>query len=113
MQVKRIQISHYGPIDKLDISVPISNEVPHPILLVGMNGTGKTIVLSHIVNGLISAKSIAYPDTPEITKDKVYKARSSQYITLNNQYYFLRLIFKKIILSVNFTLKVGEIAISR
>ena len=88
MYAKRIQLSNYGPIEQLDISIPFSDEAPQPVLLVGENGAGKTILLSHIVNGLITAKAIAYPDTPEIMEGKVYKVRSSTYITSGKQHYF-------------------------
>ncbi len=94
MYLNRIQIHHYGPIEKLDISLPISGGVPQPVLLVGQNGAGKTILLSHIVNALLSAKAIAYPNTPEVEEDKVYKVRSSLYITLGSQYYFSRVDFE-------------------
>ena len=90
MYAKRIQLSNYGPIEHLDISFPFSHEVPQPVLLVGANGAGKTILLSHIVNGLMNAKAITYPDTPEVTEGKVYKVRSASYITSGNQYYFGR-----------------------
>ena len=46
-------------------------------MLVDENGSGKSILLSHIVNGLISAKGIAYPETPEVELGKVYKLRSN------------------------------------
>lgn len=94
MYAKRIQLSNYGPIEQLDISIPFSDEAPQPVLLVGENGAGKTILLSHIVNGLITAKAITYPDTPEVTEGKVYKVRSSTYITLSKQHYFGRVEFE-------------------
>ena len=58
MYAKRIQIVNYGPIDQLDITFPFEDDIPKPIVLVGENGSGKSILLSHLVNGLISAKGI-------------------------------------------------------
>lgn len=66
MYTKRIQIHNYGPIDRIDISFPFEDDNPKPVLLVGENGSGKSIVLSHIVNGLITAQQVAYPETPEV-----------------------------------------------
>ena len=80
MYAKRIQIINYGPINRLDIDFPFHQGVPVPVVLVGENGSGKSIVLSHIVNGLAAAKGIAYPGTPEVEPDKVFKLRSPQYI---------------------------------
>ncbi len=94
MYVKRIQLSNYGPIEQLDISFPFSDATPQPILLVGENGSGKTILLSHVINGLMTAKDLTYPDTPEVTEGKVYKVRSPTYIRLGSQHYFGRVDFE-------------------
>ena len=80
MYVKRVQIQNYGPIDILDIDFPFADDKPKPVLLVGENGSGKSILLSHIVNGLIGAKEIGYPDTPEVDTGKVFKILSTSYI---------------------------------
>lgn len=94
MYVKRMQLVNYGPIDQLDITFPFEGDTPKPVLLVGENGTGKSILLSHIVNGLVSAKGIAYPETPEVESGKVYKLRSSSYVKSGSEYYFGRVDFE-------------------
>ena len=71
MYVRRIQLSNYGPIENLDIEFPFDGDAPKPVVLVGENGSGKSILLSHIVNGLIVSKGIAYPEAPEIELGKV------------------------------------------
>ena len=95
MYTKRVQIVDYGPIDKLDISLPFENDSPKPVVLVGENGSGKSILLSHIVNGLISAKDAAYPETPEVDVSKVYKLRSTTYINSGKEYYFARVDYEQ------------------
>ena len=94
MYTKRIQIANYGPIDHLDIALPFEEETPKPVVLVGENGSGKSIVLSHIVNGLIAAKDAAFPGSPEIESGRVYKLRSSSYIKSGSEYYFARVDFE-------------------
>ena len=94
MYAKRIQIENYGPIDRLDITLPFEGGAPKPIVLVGENGSGKSILLSQIVNGLISAQGIVYPDTPEVKTEKVYKLRSSAYIKSQSEFYFSRVDFE-------------------
>ena len=94
MYIKRTQIINYGPIDRLDITFPFEGDTPKPVVLVGENGSGKSILLSHIVNGLISAKDLIYPDTPEVEKDKVYKIRSGFYIKSKKEFYFARVDFQ-------------------
>lgn len=95
MYTKRVQIVNYGPISHLDITLPFDGENPKPVLLVGENGSGKSIFLSHIVNGLVIAKDRIYPETPEVEVDKVFKIRSPQYIRSENEYYFVRVEFEK------------------
>ena len=88
MYTKRLQLINYGPIERLDISFPFTEEIPRPIVFVGENGSGKSIVLSHIVNGLLSAKSVVFSETPEVEQGKVYKLRSSSYIKTGEDGYF-------------------------
>lgn len=90
MYVNRIQLANYGPIDRLDIMFPFDRERPKPVAFVGPNGSGKSILLSHIVNGLLLAKQRAFPQSPEIKTDMVYKLRSPQYIALGKDSYFAR-----------------------
>lgn len=90
MYTKRIQLVNYGPLEKLDIELPFEGETPKPVILVGENGSGKSILLSHIVNGLIEAKGVAFPESPEVEPGKVYKLRSSAYIKPGGDYYFAK-----------------------
>ena len=94
MYTKRIQLANYGPIDQLDIAFPFEGDDPRPVVLVGENGSGKSILLSHIVNGLILAKGVIYPETPEVDTGKVYKLRDNSYIKSGSEYYFGRVDFE-------------------
>ena len=87
MYVKRVQIQNYGPIGALDIKFPFDDGKPKPVLLVGENGSGKSILLSHIVNGLVGAKGVSYPDTPEVDTDKVFKLRAPSYIKSGKEFF--------------------------
>lgn len=89
MYVQRIQLENYGPIDKIDIAFPFNeNGNPKPVVLVGENGSGKSVLLSHIVNGLVAAKNSVYPETPELETGKVFKMRAPSYIKLGGEYCF-------------------------
>ena len=94
MYAKRVQIVNYGPIGELDIEFPFDGDVPKPVVMVGANGSGKSILLSHIVNGLTSAKDHAYPESPEIEKGKVFKLRSGSYIKSGGECYFAKVDFE-------------------
>lgn len=94
MYARRIQITNYGPIEQLDIEFPFDEQDrPKPVVLVGENGSGKSILLSHIVNGLVDAKGFAYDESPEIESGQVYKVRSPRYIKIGCDYYFARFDF--------------------
>ena len=94
MYIKRIHIANYGPIRNLDISLPFDEERPKSILLVGENGSGKSILLSHIVNGMITAKDAEYQESTELDAGKVFKLRSNSYIAVGAEYYFARIDFE-------------------
>ena len=93
MYVKRIQIENYGAIDSLDLNFSFDDSKPQPIVIVGVNGSGKSLFLSHIVNALISTQIEAYPDSPEVESGKVYKVRSSRYIRSGREYSTARVDF--------------------
>ena len=97
MYVKRVQLENYGPVQRLDIRFPFDGENPKPVVLVGENGTGKTIVLSHIVNGMIEAKHAAYsdPNSRETPEGRVFKVRDGRYIAVGSGYYFARVGFEE------------------
>ena len=80
MYTKRVQIINYGPISQLDLELPFDGDTPKPIVIVGENGTGKSIFLSQIVNGLTIAKGLAYPETPEIDAGRAFKLWSTSYV---------------------------------
>ena len=90
MYVKRLQLGNYGPLRDLDISFPFDGERPKPVLLVGENGSGKTIALSHIVNAMVQAKDATYQKSSELDAGKVFKLRSSSYVSVGSEYYYAR-----------------------
>ena len=94
MYVKRVHIENYGPVEALDIEFPFDGDnKPKPVVLVGANGSGKSVLLSNIVNGLLSAQAKAYPESPEVELGKVYKLRSTQYVTSGKKYSFIQVDF--------------------
>ena len=95
MYVKRIRLEAYGPIKNLDIEFPFNGDRPKPVVLVGENGSGKSIVLSHIVNGMIEAKHVAYPKSREVDEGMVFKIRDGKYIAVGSEYGFGRVDFEQ------------------
>ena len=87
MLFKKIEICNVGPISSLVIELPKDGDAPKPLIIVGENGAGKSILLSHLVNTLIIGKQEVYKDV-EIEKGKVFKYRSPKYITSGEYYSF-------------------------
>ena len=86
MYVKRIQLTNCGPIEHIDITFPFDGENPRPILLVGENGSGKSILLSYILNGLLQAQGRVFPENSEVAQGKIYKFGSPSYIRVNKDF---------------------------
>lgn len=63
MYLKECLIENVGPIGHFDVSLPFTPDgTPKPIVLVGQNGSGKTILLSHVVDALVELAKIAFTD---------------------------------------------------
>ncbi|MDO8934065.1 MAG: AAA family ATPase [Rhodocyclaceae bacterium] len=85
MYIKSIEVENLGPIQQLKIELPMHDDRPRPLIIVGENGTGKSILLSHLVNSLIVGKQEVFDDT-ESEKGKAYKYRSPTYIQSGRDY---------------------------
>lgn len=95
MYVKRVLLENVGPIDFLDISLPFNeNSRPKPVIFVGENGSGKSILLSYIINALLNAQQVLFENC-EVEKGKVYKYRSPSYIKVDSKYSFGKIEFEE------------------
>lgn len=82
MYLKNLKIRNIGPIKRLDYELPfLDNGDPKPVIFVGKNGSGKSVLLSYIVNTFFEFKREHYEDI-EIKKDKLFKLQSLSYINI-------------------------------
>ena len=75
MYLRECLVENIGPIRSLDVSFSMNEEGnPKPVVLVGPNGTGKTIFLSFIADALIEFAKTAYRDVvvPQPTMQSPY-----------------------------------------
>lgn len=86
MYLKSLSLENAGPLRSLQLELPFDADGrPKPIILVGRNGAGKSILLSHIVNAMLDAKNAIYSDG-EVEQGKVYKLRSPIYVSHGEKY---------------------------
>ncbi len=64
MYLRNITIKNIGPIDELSVDLPFKEDGdPKPIIFVGENGSGKTILQSQIIDGFYEIGSSIFDDT--------------------------------------------------
>ena len=74
MYLKNIIFQDYGPLCDVQINFPFDKAGnPRPMILVGLNGSGKSLTLSVILDALVLMRQAVYADVPEIKKDKLFK----------------------------------------
>lgn len=95
MYLKEILLENTGPIGFIKKEMPFNtNGNPKPVVLIGQNGSGKSIFVSHIVNSLLSMKQLIYDDS-EVETGKVFKYRSSAYIKSDESFSYSKVTFEQ------------------
>lgn len=82
MYIKKIKISGYGSIDSFDYSFSKDgNGNPRPLVLLGKNGSGKSLVLANLVDALVEIKRKVYPGgILEVNGSNYYKVGKKTYV---------------------------------
>jgi hypothetical protein len=87
MYLRNLAIENLGPIERLDLSLPFTTDGhPKPVVLVGANGSGKSITLAILANAMIAMQQVLY-DNAEVAAGRVYKLRSQNYIRAGAKHY--------------------------
>lgn len=96
MYLNKLELKNYGPIEELKINAKFNDDgSPNPIILMGKNGSGKTLSISHILQALLTYKNIEYSDIPEKEASQLYKIQSASYINNGKQYSLAYISFEK------------------
>lgn len=87
MNIKKVEIENYGCIEHFEYSFR-KNKDGHaiPLVLIGKNGSGKTLVLANIVDALIEIKRKTFGNILEVTDTKLFKIGSKNYIKKGANY---------------------------
>ena len=71
MYLTKLFIWNFGPIDLIDYDFPQKEDnTPKLVIFVGQNGSGKSIVLAHLSNAILTFHSSVFEES-EIEKGKV------------------------------------------
>lgn len=88
MYIKSIDIINYGSIKSFQYQARYNEQGnPIPIILLGKNGSGKSLVLANIVDSLIQLKRELYPGyIPEVKGTNYYKIGQLGYINYSSEF---------------------------
>lgn len=90
MYLKNIVIKNYGAVENLSYVAKFNEDnTPKPIIFVGKNGTGKTLLLSNIVHSFIELKRKTVNELQEVEDDKYFRVCSKSYIKYGENYYYI------------------------
>ena len=89
---------HVGPIKSVQINMPLNeNNTPKPVIIVGENGSGKSTVLSNIVDAFYEIAGTAYENARQHADGsghQYYKAIAPIEIMTGQTYMFSYITFK-------------------
>ena len=98
MYISRIIDKNIGPISKIDISPSFMDDgKPKPLIIVGENGSGKSTMISNIVDSLYELAGKGFSNVVHyrmgVSGYLYYKIISNREIKLGEKYLFSRIVF--------------------
>lgn len=94
MYLSDIHVENYGAIEHIEYKCKFDeNGNPLPVVLIGRNGCGKTLLLSNIIHSLIEMKRKHYNQLPEVKENNYYRVSSHAYVKEGTKYSYVNLSF--------------------
>lgn len=114
MYIKKIKDENIGPIKVLNIIFPFNDDGnPKPIIFVGENGSGKSMLLSNIVDALYEIAGSGFDDAWHVTETgghEYYKSIKNSQISIGKEYMYSHIIFEEN-KEINYVLKSGKLTV--
>jgi hypothetical protein len=99
MYLRKIRCVNTGPIDDISIEFPFNSDKPIPVIIVGENGTGKSELLSFIVDSFYEFAGPAFIDVREANERngfQYYKSITPTEIKVGKDYMYSFLEYKSL-----------------
>jgi len=80
MKVKQIHLKNLGPIEELRIIPRNVDGRPVPIVIVGQNGAGKSLLLSTVLDAMTEARRAAFSKLAEVTENSYLRMSQKTYV---------------------------------
>ena len=113
MYLNKIITHNLGPISKINLDLPFnSNGNPKPLIIVGENGTGKSIFISNIVDSfyeIIGSEFLCVRKNSVGTAYKYFKIIDLKEIKYDEKYLFSYIEFKDKMGCIDYLFKSGDI----
>lgn len=95
MYIKELVYKNVGPIRYLIQEMPFSNDgLPKPLIIVGENGSGKSLFVSHVVDALVEAAAVGFSDVrPGGISGQYFKIISPAEVSVGERYLGVHIAF--------------------
>jgi hypothetical protein len=95
MYITDIHLEGVGPLPNLQITPRFRPDgTPVPVVLVGQNGSGKSLTLAVLLDAMIEAKKKAWRKIPEVVDTQFLRIMSTNYVRVGSDYSLSQLKFK-------------------
>lgn len=113
MYIDRLYYQNVGPISELNIQFrKNANGVPVPLVIVGKNGSGKSILLSNIVDAFYELADKAYDNATESDGNghQYYKEIAPTHIRIGQTHMIAHICFQQSDKNIEYIFKSGKLA---
>lgn len=109
LYLKKIKVQNYGAISNFEFVCRFDdNGNPNTVVLVGKNGSGKTLLLSNILHSLIEIKRKLYAEIPEVDGDNYYRVGTKEYIKNDEEFSYVNLEYSSEVFFTSATVRSPE-----
>lgn len=112
MYLKHLYCENQGPIYKINLEMKFKDKLPLPYIIVGQNGSGKSILISNIVDAFYEIGASKYHNIKpldEFGRNEYFKMISSDQIQINKEYSIAIADFLQNETKIRYLFKVGNV----